>query len=169
MSRPEGARRPSRQTSLQETGERVAQLEENKRLQDQILQLQDEIPKRGGHRGSRKRRHSHSSDSDQGHGGEIELKNIPQLSQPINARKRLDWIYDLQDAFAAAPRRFRKDRVKILYAVDHMHNNCKARWRQCLEERTSEDRAHHRDDWSHFREWTLVLIKDAASREDRYN
>jgi hypothetical protein len=166
MSLPEGARTAFQETQ-QAMARRIRELEEALRLQERLTQLEREFEARNDTlpKGSRKRRYSHSSESDKDRGGEIKIKNISTLAQPTNARKRLDWIYDLEDAFKAAPRRFRKGATKILYAIHHMHNDCRARWRRHLEEQSSEDREEYSSDWEYFREWTLVLIKDAANRE----
>ena len=107
------------------------------------------------------RRNSSSSSS----GGEVRAKNINELGHPTNLQKHTEWLNDLNRAFNGAKRRYRKDYRKILFALDHMHSMCRARWARYLSEQTDNNQEVLEDNWEAFQEWTLTLLKDSVNRE----
>jgi hypothetical protein len=141
----------------------IAQLQRLKRLQEEEAELRRALGTQPGERAARTRRSPHDSDSSSG--GDLRIKNITQLPLHPTIRRREDWLRDLNRAFAGARRKFRKDYKKILFALDHMDQEGRARWDRYLDEQPEEDRENLEDNWERFEEWTLLLIKDSFNRE----
>jgi len=146
---------------LAATQQRIRQLEELAALQDRVKVLEASV--RGTSKRSRRRsRDVDDSDSDSD-GGDIKIKNIATLASTSTFRNWDDWCSDLRRAFDGAPRKFRKDKKKILKALDYMDSECRARWSRYLAEQTNDRQQELRGDWEAFADWSLTLVKEAAN------
>jgi hypothetical protein len=142
--------------------ERIAQLQELKELHDQTRALQDAVSTGTGSRRHRDDRDS-SSDSDRPRRShEVTVKNIPIFTPRTSFQKRAEWLIDVQRAFEGAPRKFRKDRRKILWAQDYMDSECRTRWHRFLDEKSEEEKQDLKNSWDDFKDWTMVLIRNAG-------
>lgn len=143
--------------------ERIAQLERLKELQDREKELTDLIRSYGGGGPAKRGRKASSSSSLSSQ--EVKVRNITELRHPTNPQKHKIWLNDLSRAFKGAKKKYRRDDRKILFALDHMHMNCRARWDRYVEEQLANGQDHPEDDWDKFQDWTLTLLKDSASRD----
>ena len=112
---------------------------------------------------TRSRHESPMSGSDSGE--EIKVRNIETLKIPTNQRTLDDWVNDLERAFEAAPRKFRKDRNKIALANEYMDRDGRSQWSRHLDEFDVNVRAYMKRDWGAFRYWTEALVKDAGDKD----
>ena len=148
-----------RQTLL----DRIAQLEQQQRTQlntqEQMAQLWSNISETL----QKGRRRSDESSGDSG--PELRIKNITQLPAFPTLQQRDQWLQDLDRAFRGAPRKFRRDSRKILFALEYMDEDLRTNWDRYLDEQPEELRDDLDDNFTRFSDWTLTLIKDAANRE----
>ncbi len=140
----------------------IARLERLKALQSQMQQLQIEIREITSNRGRRISDGEHSTSSNN---KEVRVKNIETLEYQYTIQKRDDWISNIQRAFDGAPKRFSSERARIVFALDHMDRECRARWDRHLEELDEEDRTSRKREWAYFRDWSLILLRDSANRD----
>jgi hypothetical protein len=96
---------------------------------------------------------------------EIKLKDLPTFTLDYTLQKRQEWLLDLQQMFEGAPKKYYDDRTKILGAINHMNSTCRQRWYRHTEEKGPILPRNPKEDWPYFRDWTLILIKNAASLE----
>jgi len=104
---------------------RAEQLERIKALRSQIRQLQADSVETTPTVG---RRNSDSSGSSR----DLKIKNIDTFNLQCTLRKRDDWLADMKRAFDGAPKKFGKDKKKILFGLDNMDSECRARWDRYL-------------------------------------
>lgn len=145
------------------TAERIAQLEELQKLQEREQELQDLLRRNAGEERSKRQRRASTSSSHSSQ--EVKVRNITDLRHPTNPQRHKIWINDLNRAFNGAKKKFRRDYRKILFALDHMHIDCRARWDRYLEEQQANGRDDLEDDWDEFQTWTLTLLRDSANRD----
>jgi len=139
----------------------VRKLQRYKDLQDQLATLESEITLRhqsGSPQISRRNLHV-LPDQDQ----EIKLKNVPVYTLNYSLQKRQEWLLDLQQMFEGAPKKYHDGRTQILGALNHMDTTCRQRWYRHIDERAPNSPQSIKGDWPYFKEWTLTLIKNAAS------
>lgn len=146
--------------AMQATVERLTRY---KQLQEQLATLRSEIPglTPTDPLPTRRRYHGDNSDDER----EIKLKNIPTFSLDFNLQKRQEWLLDLAQQFDGAQKKYHDDRKKILGALCYMEPICRQRWYRHIEEKGSNHLRDMREDWPYFKDWTLTLIKNAASLE----
>lgn len=96
---------------------------------------------------------------------EIKPKSIPTFTLNFTLQQRQEWLLDLQQQFEGAPRRYRDDRTQILGALSYMDTTCRQRWYRHIDEKTPILLRNPKEDWPYFKDWTLTLIKNAATLE----
>ena len=98
-------------------------------------------------------------------GGDLKTTSISIFKISWNFRQRDDWLSDLDLAFMRAPKKFRKDRKKILYALDKIDRDCKAFWKRYI---TAREIPELRDalytDYEAFSDWTVSILRNADNR-----
>lgn len=146
--------------AMQATVERLTRY---KQLQEQLAILRSEISKLTPTEPLPTRRRYRGDNS--GDEREIRLKNIPTFSLDFNLQKRQEWLLDLAQQFDGAQKKYHDDRKKILGALCYMEPICRQRWYRHIEEKGSNHLRDIREDWPYFKDWTLTLIKNAASLE----
>src|SRR5436190_17985854 len=146
---------------LAAVNERIRQLEELAALQNRVEVLEASV--RGTTKRSQRRPRDADDSNSDSDGGDIKIKNIATLASTSTFRKWDDWCGDLRRAFAGAPRKFRRDKKKILLGLDYMDSECRARWSRYLDEQTDERRQELETDWAAFADWSLTLIQEAAN------
>lgn len=141
---------------------RVRELEElvNLRTRERELLSQLADPILPDSSATRQREEDDSSSDD---GKELKTENIEIFTLKFNFRKREEWINDLERAFEGAPKKYRKDRKKILLGLQHMDSECRARWSGHLREQTEARRIELKKSWDDYIPWTLTLIKEASN------
>ena len=122
-----------------------------------IAELEDSQPS-----SSRRRRRSRSS-SASSEGKDLRTRSIATFSASFSFQRRDLWLSDLKRAFKGAPKHFRKPEKKILFALDHMNEDCRQRWDQFMNE-SGEEHERIAADWPRFEEWNLSLLKDSRNR-----
>jgi hypothetical protein len=118
-----------------------------------------------GEPAAKRRRKGESSGSSDSDGPDIKITNIPTLDIQSPYRKRDEWIRDLQRAFDGAPRKFKRDRTKIIFAVDYLAAECRERWYQHIDSLGTAGKKKAEESWAIFEEWSTTLTKDAENRE----
>ena len=146
--------------AMQATVERLTRY---KQLHEQLATLRSEISGLIPTEPLPTRRRYRGDDSDDER--EIKLKNIPTFSLGFNLQKRQEWLLDLAQQFDGAQKKYHDDRKKILGALCYMEPICRQRWYRHIEEKGSTHLRNMREDWPYFKDWTLTLIKNAASLE----
>jgi DNA repair exonuclease SbcCD ATPase subunit len=100
-----------------------------------------------------------------GRGQDIKLENIPTFTLNSSLQQRQEWLLDLQQQFEGDRRRFHDDRTQILGALSYMDTTCRQRWYRHVDEKALTLQRNPKEDWPYFQDWTLTLIKNAASLE----
>jgi hypothetical protein len=98
-----------------------------------------------------------------GKGQDIKLKNIPTFTLNSSLQQRQEWLLDLQQQFEGDLRRYYDGRTQILGALSHMDTTCRQRWYRHVDEKAQTLQRNLKEDWPYFKDWTLTLIKNAAS------
>lgn len=149
--------------NLAATQDTIQKLQRYKDLQEQLATLESEIALRHPNASFQTtRRNPHEFyDQDQ----EIKFKNIPTYTLNYSLQKRQEWLLDLQQMFEGAPKRYHDGRTQILGALNHMDTTCRQRWYRHIDEKATDSQRGLKEDWLYFKEWTLTLIKNAASLE----
>lgn len=128
-------------------------------LQETIRRLETRLE-----RGEPSRSHRRSSSASSMDVCTVKLfKNIPEFTLDFKLQQRQEWILDLEYSFKGAKKRLRKDDQKILAALPYMSPTCRQRWYRHLAEKSREQRRGAEESWPYFTEWTLTLIKNAAT------
>ena len=143
---------------IQATIDRLARYKE---LQEQKARLESEIAGLGATENSPRRRRYDDDYSDDER--EIKLKNVPVFSLDYTLQKRQEWFLELTQLFEGAPRKYNTERKRITGALCYMEPICRQRWYRHLEEKGTIHLRNIKEDWPYFKEWTLTLIKNAAS------
>ena len=111
--------------------------------------------------------HADREDSASASEKDVKMKHIIIFTLAFSIQRRALWLSDLRRAFQSSRKRFSKPTKRILYALDHMDENCRQRWDQYLREHPKEEETLQRD-WNRFEEWTLTLLKDAQHRDTHF-
>lgn len=106
---------------------------------------------------SRRRRRRGSNDSSSS--GEVKVTNIPVFSRKFTYPQRDAWLHDLSRAFEGAPRKYRYDRKKILFALNYMNSECRTIWSEFLHEQAPRRKIKYKNRFNRFKDWTLTLIR----------
>lgn len=160
----EGANPPAPSDAVLEAIQsNIARLKRYKELQDEVARLQAEISygDLADTLPTRRRRRDDDSDDDR----EIKLKNIPTFALEFTLQQRQEWLLDLAQQFDGAPRKYYNNKKKILGALSYMDPICRQRWYRHIEEKGATHLLDMKEDWPYFKNWTLTLIKNAASLE----
>ena len=97
-------------------------------------------------------------------GKDVKTNRIIVFTLTFSIQRRSLWLSDLRRAFRSSQKRFSSITKRILYALDHMDENCRQRWDQYLRENPNEEEAIMHN-WDRFEEWTLTLLKDSQHRD----
>lgn len=135
--------------------QRIQELEELIQARESIRLLEERIAS-----DSQAPRRRHNSDSQSSHSdSDIRIRNITSLPHWATYQQRDNWLRDLRRKFEASPKTFRRDKKRILIALDHTDSECRARWDRYLEEQTEETHLQYENDWENFKEWSKTLLK----------
>lgn len=147
---------PGGETPTSSTLETTTEAADIQQLQRRIHALEAISSKR------RRRHHGSSSESDK----DLKIKNISQLKYPCTFRQRSEWLKDVKRAFEAAPRQLKKENKQILFALDHLDKEGRAKWDRFLDDKEETgERSGYKNNWKKFEQWTETLLKDAANLE----
>jgi hypothetical protein len=95
----------------------------------------------------------------------LKIKNIPTLTYPTSIKKRDEWLRDLSRAFEAAPKKFRSQSKQILFALDYLDTEGRAKWDRYLDDQSEQNQQAAKQSWERFKEWSQDLLRDATNRE----
>ena len=146
---------------LRQNVERLCRIRELKEKQATLLRDIAELE--GSQPSSSRRRRRSRSSSASSEGKDLQTRSITTFSASFSFQRRDLWLSDLKRAFKGAPKHFRKPEKRILFALDHMNEDCRQRWDQFINE-SGEEHEQTAADWSKFEEWNLSLLKDSRNR-----
>lgn len=149
--------------NLAATQATIEKLQRLKDLQDQVETLKSQLT--GRNQGENLLDPYRELSDPSGRGQDIKLKNIPTFTLNSSLQQRQEWLLDLQQQFEGDLRRYHDGRTQILGALSHMDTTCRQRWYRHVDEKSPNSQRNLKEDWPYFKDWTLTLIKNAASLE----
>jgi hypothetical protein len=166
-----GAKRDTPAETLSAIEARIADLIEQERTIQRIKEaqarereLQQSLAKLRGeiaNTPSKPRRNSSGSDNSR----DLPLPEVKPLRSTPTLRRRDEWLSDLELAYEGAPKKFKAEKKRVLFAVQCLDPEPRAMWHAHLRDIPAKDREANKTDLGYFQRWTLTLIKDAANRE----
>jgi hypothetical protein len=157
---------PPENGDLQAIRVRIRQLEEMAELQarEQSLRDQLQLVQPSVAQGNPRRRASDAS-SKSSREDSLKITNIITFTDKMSYRRRQEWLQDLSRAFAGAPRKFKKDKKRIIFALDYMSEGPRNRWFSHRDTLATPERDTFETSWDKFDDWTLSCIQDSSDRE----
>jgi len=147
---------------VEQTQNRITELERLQRLQEQEKALLAQLGLNSPEQPAKRRRNSESSDESHGHGRAIKVKNLIRFTDSMTYRRRKEWLQDLQRAYAGDPKRYKTDSNRILFALDQMDEQPRNRWYSHCGNLPDDQRDVAETTWKHFEDWTQTCIRDWA-------